>query len=204
MKPMRIGFEQVGAHDVGRYWLEKKYDGHRAILLAERGKKILLTRQKVPIAIPNEMTSSLASISMADGTVLDGEIWNPAKRGGWTADGRERTILTFWDCVREGETDLSLSPTEARREALLRIIGPGNELVQVVERERATVERVKQIYEEARKARKERQSRSGFIHGVVLKLVGSPRRDHATRSQEHSDWMKVVFDGMSGWPAGKE
>lgn len=81
----------------------------------------------------------------------------------------------------------------------MKAVGRGNGGVRVVEQEAATEVRVKEIYEESSAVRKENQSRSGFVHGVVLKLKGSPRRDHATRSREHSDWLKVVFDDMHGW-----
>jgi len=200
MKPIRISKESLKDLDLGRYTLEKKYDGHRAILIVEGGKKKLFTRQKSPIAVPKDLEAHLSALDMEDGTVLDGEIWNPTKRGGWTSGNGRPSVLTFWDCVREGEFDLSQHPVEERRAALGRIIGEGNPGVQcVVAEEKFGKERVEEIFREASAVRKEIQSRSGFVHGVVLKLRGSRRRDHATRTQEHSDWMKIVFDGMSGW-----
>lgn len=189
----------LGKFNLPQYLMEMKMDGHRAILIVEGGQKKIFTRQKVPIALPRELTDQLTSVPMVEGTVLDGEIWNPLKRGGWTADGKEPSVLTFWDCMREGMEDISSRPLEERRKALLRTIGNGNEGVHVVDQEPATEARVREIYEESSTVRKENQSRSGFVHGVVLKLRGSPRRDHATRSKESSDWLKVVFDDMHGW-----
>jgi ATP-dependent DNA ligase len=199
MKPVRVNSRSLGSHPLGKYVLEKKMDGHRAILIVDGGKNKLFTRQKSPIAIPSGLAAQLESVKLAEGTVLDGEIWNPMKRGGWTADGREPSVLTFWDCMRDGMKDLASRPLEERRAALMGAIGTGNEGVQIVDQEAATEDRVREIYEKTSAMRKENNSRSGFVHGVVLKLRGSPRRDHATRSKEHSDWLKVVFDDMSGW-----
>jgi ATP-dependent DNA ligase len=198
-KPVRINLRSLGVHPLNRYWLEKKYDGHRAILIVDGGQRKLFTRQRFSIAVAPELTAQLGSLKLEEGTVLDGEIWNPLKRGGWTADGREPSVLTFWDCMRDGAKDMSSRPLEERRAALVKAVGDGNEGVRVVEQEAATEARVKEIYEESSTVRKENRSRSGFVHGVVLKLRGSPRRDHATRSKEHSDWLKVVFDDMHGW-----
>lgn len=168
-------------------------DGHRAILIIDGGKKTLWTRQKSPIAIPASLAAQLDSVKMEEGTVLDGEIWNPLKRGGWTAEGGEPSVLTFWDCLRSGSQDIGTKSLSERREALLKTIGRGNDGVRMVEQEAPTTERIKEIFEESLAMRKENRSRSGFVHGVVLKLKGSPRRDHATRTQEHPDWLKIVF-----------
>jgi ATP-dependent DNA ligase len=195
-KPVSVNLRSLGAHPLHRYWLEKKYDGHRVVLVVDGGRKKLFTRQRAPIEVLPELTAQLESMKMAEGTVLDGEIWNPLKRGGWTAEGKEPSALTFWDCVRDGVKDLSARPLEERRAALEGILGDGNGDVRIIDQEAATEVRVREIYEESGAVRKENRSRSGFVHGVVLKLRGSPRRDHATRSKEHSDWLKVVFPGM--------
>ncbi len=200
MKPVRIGRGTMKELDLSKYTLEKKYDGHRAMLIVEAGRKLLFTRRKNSIAVPKDLEEHLKGLDMEDGTVLDGEIWNPTKRGGWTAEGGHPSMLTFWDCIREGGSDISQRPIEERRAALGRIVGEGNEGVQVMTAEETFGEqRVEEIFQETSKLRKETKSRSGFVHGVVLKLRGSRRRDHATRTQEHPDWMKIVFDGMSGW-----
>jgi ATP-dependent DNA ligase len=199
MKPVSVNMRSISSFPLSKYLLEVKLDGHRAILTVEGGKKRLFTRQKAPIAIPPGLASQLASVEMAEGTTLDGEIWNPAKRGGWTSDGREPSVLTFWDCVHDGTRSISGETIEERRAALARVIGAGNDGVRVIGQEPASEERVRAIYEESSLARKKSGSRSGFIHGVVLKLRRSPRRDHATRSKEHPDWLKVVFDNMEGW-----
>lgn len=198
MKPVRIGRGSLRDLDLGQYTLEKKYDGHRAILVVEGGKKKLFTRQKNPIVVHEDLGGCLRALEMADGTVLDGEIWNPAKRGGWTSG--PGSSLVFWDCVKDGGADIGLKPIEERRKALKRIVGDGNEGVRTVEvEEKFGEEMVEEVFRESLAVRKEARSRSGFVHGVVLKLRGSPRRDHATRTQEHPDWMKVVFDGTAGW-----
>lgn len=199
MKPVRINTKALEKIALEKYLMEVKLDGHRAILVVDGGKKRLLTRQKSPIVIPASLQAQLDRMKLEEGTVLDGEIWNPLKRGGWTADGGEPSVLSFWDCLREGLQDIGAKPMSERREALARVIGKGDESVRIVRQEEASASRVREIFEESLAVRKENQSRSGFVHGVVLKLKGSPRRDHATKTQEHSDWLKVVFDGMSGW-----
>lgn len=199
MKPVRINMSALSRMELSKYIMEVKLDGHRAILIVEGGRKKLWTRQKAPIAVPKTLADQLDAVKMVDGTVLDGEIWNPLKRGGWTAEGGEPNVLTFWDCLREGVQDIGARTLSERREALLRLLGEGNEGVRVVSQEAVTVERIREIFEESLAVRKESRSRSGFVHGVVLKLRGSPRRDHATKTHEHPDWLKIVFDGMSGW-----
>ena len=52
MKPMRINIRSVGGLRLQDYTMERKYDGHRAILIVEGGKKKLFTRQKNAIAVP--------------------------------------------------------------------------------------------------------------------------------------------------------
>ena len=71
MKPVRVSMQSVGAHPLDRYILEKKYDGHRAILIVDRGQKKLFTRQRVPIAISPDLASQLDPMEMKEGTVLD-------------------------------------------------------------------------------------------------------------------------------------
>lgn len=196
MKPVPVPMEAIDRLDLPKYHLEVKLDGWRAVLTARDGKVALWTRMKTPIVITPFLQAKLLAFGIQDGTVLDGEIWNPLKRGGWTVDGKEPSVLTFWDCVRDGTRDLSARPLEERRAALEGILGDGNGDVRIVEQEEATGARVREVYEEASAVRRESRSRSGFVHGVVLKLRGSPRRDHATVSKEHPDWLKVVFPGM--------
>jgi len=186
----------VEQHDLRKYVLERKYDGHRAILLTERGRNTLFTRHRTPIIAGDYLGKKISEMDLPDGTVLDGEIWNPLKRGGWATKGGERNVITFWDCIRKGQEDVSRNPIERRYEILKEMLGSGNEGVRVCDQEDATGEAIDRAVREFITSRRGTGARSGFVHGVVLKLRGSTRRDHATRSREHSDWLKIVFDGM--------
>ncbi len=62
MKPVRINVKGLERLSLDRYVLEKKYDGHRAILVADGGKKRLLTRQKNPITIPASLQEQLREL----------------------------------------------------------------------------------------------------------------------------------------------
>ncbi len=194
MKPVRIRESTLQSLRLGDYWLEPKLDGHRAILIVDGKKKNVWTRQKNPIKLPQNLLDQLAGLKLEDGTVLDGEIWNPLKRGGWESDGKEPCVLSFWDCVQRGTNNLSRRPIEERRRALVEIVGDRAKEIRVVSQEETTEQAVKKIMDEAKAFRKETQSRSGFVHGAVLKLKKSERKDHATRSVERSDWLKLVMD----------
>ncbi len=198
MKPVRIAMDAVRSLRLEDYVLEKKYDGHRVLLVCSGGRKELFTRLKVPIRVPDELGEQVKSMDLEDGTVLDGELWNPEKRGGW-GTGKEPSVISFWDCISAGRRNMSTAGLEERRAALEEALRDRPKLVRVVESEPATDARVREVFVESSTVRREAASRSGFVHGVVLKRRGSPRRDHPRSTKESSDWMKVVFDGMSGW-----
>jgi ATP-dependent DNA ligase len=193
MKPVPVFTKTLERLDLPNYRLESKLDGHRAILTVDGGRASLWTRLKVQIAVTPSLQAQLSALRLRDGTVLDGEIWNPLKRGGWTLDGREPTVVSFWDCVRDGPEDLSESPLEERYSRLASLVGKRSPEVRVVRQEDATRERIAEVEADARASRDRNLSRSGYVHGVVLKRRGSPRRDRATRSAEHPDWLKLVF-----------
>lgn len=193
MKPVRINESFLKSLDLGNYVLEKKYDGFRAILIVEEGGFRLMTRQKTELAVPNNLRPQIESLKLPPGTVLDGELWTPSKRGSWRHDKNVVCSLTFWDIIAHGGRSAGAMPLEERRALLERLVGEGAEDVKLVEWEPVTPERIEQIRKEAMEHRATSQSRSGFVHGVVLKRKGSPRRDNPNRSAEHSDWLKVVY-----------
>jgi ATP-dependent DNA ligase len=174
------------------------FDGHRAIVIADSNTQ-LWTREKRRIDLPDNLAQQLRELNLPRGTVLDGEIWNPAKRGGWKQTRDASCRLTLWDAIQTGTTNLSQQPIEKRREALHALMRPECPHIRAVEVQEATLENCQLAYLQATQMRESMESRSGFIHGVVLKRNGSPRRDHACRSTEHPDWLKIVFDGLSGW-----
>lgn len=194
MKPVRVTdaiFSRPGIED--GYVLEPKFDGWRAMVVSdESGRVSLWTREKRPIEMPNNLRGQLESLGLPRDTVLDGEIWNPTKRGSWQHSRSVECLLTVWDAVRIDGEDLSQRPLEERYAALRRTVG-GSEDVTVVRRLPATRETVESVRSEAVERWRSESLRSGFIHGVVLKRLGSPRRDHCSRCVEHSDWMKIVF-----------
>jgi ATP-dependent DNA ligase len=194
MKPVRVRasiFETVNPDD---YFLEMKYDGFRAILAVEGGQPKLWTRDHKRLEMPDNLMSQLQTLDLPDSTVLDGEIWTPTKRGAWRHDRTIPCLLTFWDAIRSDARDISGLPIESRRDEMARLLQGGTQDIGMTSWLPATVESHNTILKRALEHREE--SRSGFIHGVVLKKKGSPRRDHATRCVEHPDWLKIVFDGM--------
>lgn len=198
MKPVPISGEAFLRLRAEDYALERKYDGHRALAVSN-GSTGLWTRDRRPIVAPPELIRQLESVGLPPGTVLDGEIWSPTSRGAWGRKPAERCVLTFWDAVRVGGRDLSREPLEVRRRALEELLRSAPEDVRIVEPMEATKGNLDAVEAEARSFRRETAARSGFIHGVVLKRRGSPRRDHAVRCVEHPDWLKVVFPGIRGW-----
>lgn len=198
MKPVQVDMRTASGLSPDRYVMERKYDGWRAILIAN-GKTRLWTRQRRLIEVPESLQEALEALRLPRGTVLDGEIWNPSKRGGWKDPEGEGCHLTLWDCVRDGTKDVGRRPFEERRKVLEDMVGNSCGPIGLTEQTPVSAEALALIHAEAKASRVDGELRSGFIHGVVLKRRGSPRHDHPTRSVEHADWLKVVFEGMKGW-----
>ncbi len=200
MKPVRATFSCFGTLDLAKYVMEKKYDGWRAIVQVDRGYVTLWTREKRKIEMPINLQTQLDALKMPDGTVLDGEIWNLSKRGSWRHNKNAICALTLWDAIRVDKLDLSAFPLEDRRKRLEELLSaattPTISATELLQPKEALA---KLIEQEAVSFRESANARSGFIHGVVLKRRGSPRRDHAVRSVEHADWIKVVFAGLEGY-----
>jgi ATP-dependent DNA ligase len=201
-KPIPAPWSVFQTLTLSNYFMEKKYDGWRAIIQVQ-GRNLftngisLWTRDKRMIAMPDNLAKQLVELDMPDGTLLDGEIWNMTKRGAWRHNRASVCALTIWDAIRVGTRDLSNEPIEKRREALEQLLqGKDTPDIKATELLAADETIARQIDAEARSFREGSQARSGFIHGVVLKRRGSPRRDNAVRCVEHADWIKVVFDGM--------
>lgn len=192
-KPVRVDPGIFDRIDCSQYTAEVKLDGWRSLLIVSERKTELWTRQKSLIRIPDELSQSINSLSLPVGTVLDGEIWNPKKRGGWENCESLGCRVAFWDVLRVGNKDVRQKPIEERREILRSLFQP-NDLLSIVEPKEAS----RNIFEESLQLAREirGQARSGFIHGLVLKRTKSPRRDNNIRCVEHPDWLKIVFDGM--------
>jgi len=197
-KPVKVPENVFKTLDASKYTMERKFDGWRAIVV-QAGTTSLWTRDKVRIEMPDNLEEQLAELRLPEGTILDGEIWNPLKRGSWRHDKKVMCKLTLWDVVRDGPRDLSLRPIEERRTILDELLGKKTPDVETVQWLDATPEIFGEVLREVQAFRDENALRSGFVHGVVLKRKGSPRRDHATRCVEHPDWLKIIFEGMSGW-----
>ena len=196
MKPISASWSIFSILKSDKYWMEAKYDGWRAIVQVDHGVS-LWTRDKRPIAMPNNLVQQLESLDMPDGTLLDGEIWNMNKRGAWRHDKTAVCALTLWDTVRFDNKDLSREPIETRRKKLEELLQDKNTHdIKTTEILPVDENLARKLDEEAPSFRESSQARSGFIHGVVIKRRGSPRRDHVTRCVEHADWIKVVFSGM--------
>src|SRR5580704_6358230 len=120
-----------------------------------------------------------------------------SKRGSWRQNRSEICALTLWDTIRFNNQDLSNEPLETRRECLDSILSKSKtEDIRATEILRPDATIAREIEQEARSFRQNAQSRSGFVHGIVLKRRGSPRRDNAVRCREHTDWLKLIFQGL--------
>jgi len=171
------------------------FDGWRALLIIG-STATLWTREKTRIEMPDNLREQIESLRLPEGTVLDGEIWNPTKRGSWRHNKSVKCMLTFWDAIKAGRKDVSGLPLEQRRAEMETVLGAGTDDVKTVQWLPATKEAYAEVRREAESFREQAQSRSGFIHGAVLKRRGSPRRDNVVRCVEHADWLKLVLDGM--------
>jgi len=160
-------------------------------MITGRGTE-LWTRERRRIDMPDNLRDQIHMLNLPDGTVLDGEIWTPTKRGSWRHNRTVQCNLTLWDVIKSGARDMSLAPLEERYAELSRLIKDKATDISVINQTPASLDKYREIVKEAKDFKASNQSRSGFIHGAVLKRLGSPRRDHATRSTEHPDWLKIV------------
>lgn len=188
MKPIRINEEVFRNLNQLNYTMEFKFDGMRIVPIIGSNRVQTFTRLKQPMKVPGYISNKLNDLQLPAGSVFDGEIWSLTQRGGWSTLPPGQCMVTLWDIMRLGTKDLTQCPIEERRSILYRLI-PDNDIIRVSEV--LPLSSLDEIRREAFRARE--GHRSGSIHGVVLKKNGSIRRDHATRSFEHPDWLKVVW-----------
>ncbi len=196
VKPKRINESMLDVLDLSKYTMEVKLDGFRAMVESAGGQVRVFTRQKEPMVVPENLRPQLERLGLPDGTVLDAELWTPTKRGSWVQNPSVECVLSVWDVVSDGKVPMGPRPIEERREALKRLLGNLHYAkdIRIVVPEPVTKARVEEIRRIVEDHRAGTQSRSGFIHGVVLKRNRSPRHDHPNRSIEHTDWLKIVFN----------
>jgi ATP-dependent DNA ligase len=75
MKPVRANWNIFRTLDPSKYTMEAKYDGFRCLVQADDSIS-LWTRDKVRMAVPDNLAEQLQSLHLLPGTLLDGEIWN--------------------------------------------------------------------------------------------------------------------------------
>ena len=195
MKPVKVGLSIFDTIDPNNYYMESKYDGWRCIVVIN-SQPSLWTRVKTKIDMPINLYEQILSLKLPEGTVLDGEIWTPTKRGSWRHNQNVICNLTLWDAIRSGPNNLSSLPLTQRRLELEKLIGSGTNEIKLTEVLPATKEVYLGVERSAKEHKALGQCHSGFIHGTVLKRRESPRRDHSIASKEHSDWLKLVIPGM--------
>jgi ATP-dependent DNA ligase len=196
MKPVRVHWSVFSDMNMDDYSMEVKLDGFRCMVQVD-SSVTFWTRDKVQMIIPHNLQEQLNTLQIPEGTLLDGEIWNMSKRGSWRQNRSEICALTLWDTIRFNNQDLSNEPLETRRECLDSILSKSKtEDIRATEILRPDATIAREIEQEARSFRQNAQSRSGFVHGIVLKRRGSPRRDNAVRCREHTDWLKLIFQGL--------
>lgn len=201
MKPALTTEKVLATLDPREYSMERKYDGHRVIVRLN-GSVSMWTRDMRKIDVPTNLEDDLVRMGLPVGTVLDGEIWNPTKRGDWKSSPSVRCCLVLWDVVQREGRSLAAEPLTKRREILHWMAGGWTDSVRTALVEPLDLKKIEEIHQDAVSFRQENAVRSGYVHGVVVKRNASPRRDHATRCREHSDWLKLLFPGMKGWEPG--
>lgn len=194
-KPVRVTTEIFKHISPDDYFMEPKMDGFRAVLVMDSGPK-LYTRDHKPMVIPRNIAPQIQALGLPNGTVLDGEIWSYERRGSWRHNEEAFCALSFWDVVRHGFTDLSRTPLFSRRETLKQILAHAGESIGMIPVIDPTPETCEEMERDAQSHRVSTKSRSGYVHGVVLKRKNSIRRDHVMACKEHADWLKIVFSGM--------
>jgi ATP-dependent DNA ligase len=191
MKPVRTDDHIFDRLDMSNYDMEVKLDGFRLILVCDKGLQ-LYTRQKNRMIMPDNLREQLSALSLPDRTILDGEIWNYDKRGAWAHDASSICHITFWDVTRIGDKDISTLPIEERRARLNNLVKESDDIF-TIKPTTASSDAFSDVKRQAMEHKIRTKSRTGFVHGVVLKRKGSPRRDHSNRSVEHPDWLKICF-----------
>lgn len=192
MKPIRINDGVFSTLNKNEYTIEAKFDGFRLTIIAGHNEIFAFTRQKNVLKLPKNLQEELLNMKFPPGTVLDGEIWSPLKRSGWDTLPVGSCKISFWDVIRHGTTNVTNKPIESRRDILKSLLTKSDNVDQarIYEASESTIRELRTL---AVEAKLEMALRSGFIHGVVLKKNGSPRRDHSCRSIEHADWLKLVW-----------
>ena len=163
-KPVRINREVFQGLDPDKYTMEPKIDGHRIVLIAGQSQVFLFTRQKRRIQLPVYLKEELLDIKFPAGSVLDGEIWNITKRGGWKKYDRDGFNITFWDVIRDGMTNMSKETLENRRDALFNMISQKTEHILRTEILKVSIKTMEALHQKARKVRDAPDIRSGYIH----------------------------------------
>lgn len=192
MKPMRVDETIFDRIALDNYTMEPKFDGWRAMILV--GESVSLwTREYNRIDMPENLAEQFRSLNLPQGTVLDGEIWNPNKRGSWSHNPGIACKLTIWDVLQASGKSVEKKGFVERRQILEDLIPERSDDIELTRIYPADKTMYDSIRQEAELHREREKNRSGFIHGVVLKKKNSPRREHPNRSVEHPDWLKLVL-----------
>ena len=191
-KPVKTTKSIFSKIDLTKYTMEVKLNGWRSIAIFN-GIPKLFTRHKNQIQIPSDLSKQITNLNLPLGTVLDGEIWDPNKRGGWKTCQPGGCYLSVWDIIRLGTKDLSKEPIETRRKILNSLMKKDCPNIRSVKIFKVSLNQCNQIHQRAIEHQTQRNFKHGFIHGVVLKKNGSLRHDHSTTSITHPDWLKIVF-----------
>lgn len=191
-KPVLISENIMRKLDLSNYFIEEKFDGHRAIISVENKVKVY-TRLRANLEVPKKLIETIEKMDLPKGSIFDGEIWSPDKRGGWK--NLKECKITLWDIMHDGKRSTGKIPIESRIELLKNLIVQSDS-VNIVKTEQASIARYEEIKE---KSKSIKNWRSGFIHGVVLKRRSSMRHDHPSANKENPDWLKILFKGMKGW-----
>lgn len=191
MKPVRVDEEIFSRIDSSQYTMESKYDGFRCLLNIGKTVK-MFTREMRFMETPDCLDKPFKDLNIPEDSIFDGEIWNVSKRGAWRHDRSSECQIVIWDVIKLAGKYKNESPIEERRDIVERYI-PNNSFIKPVDIFEANKTIYEDIKQNALNHRESTKSKTGYIHGVVIKKNRSVRRDHPNRSFEHPDWMKIVF-----------
>jgi ATP-dependent DNA ligase len=201
MKPVRVDETIFSKINCSEYTMERKLDGFRSLLVVNGDGQQLWTRHKTKIQVSQDVLNNLRTLNLPKDTVLDGEIWSMTSRGGWhkpnlNGDRLTEVRLGIWDVLWISGKYLGSLPLVKRQEELRKLIPDNFSGIEIVKSLDTSIENYSMIRQEAKDFQKSYMIRSGNIHGVVIKKKNSRRHDHPNRSIEHSDWLKILIEGM--------
>jgi len=184
----------VEAVPAGKWRLEIKLDGYRAIAVLNQGKVELWSRNRKPLEDYPEVRAALANLP-CHSAVLDGEIVALDESGrsrfqllqGRSLPGARPTIVYYvFDLVEIDGRSLLQTPLEERQAALAALVG-----------KRSDALRLSPVFEAEPAALLEAVRQQG-LEGIIAKAAGSPYEP----DRRSGTWLKCKVHGEQEFVIG--